>query len=65
VPCEERRKWARYWFLDPLDGTKEFLSRDGAFTVYIALIAGRPPVLGVVYAPARQTLYVSVVGAGA
>jgi 3'(2'), 5'-bisphosphate nucleotidase len=65
VPFEERQHWERYWLVDPLDGTKEFLSRNGEFTVNIALIIGHAPALGVVYAPVRHTLYTGVVGAGA
>jgi 3'(2'), 5'-bisphosphate nucleotidase len=65
VPFEERQGWTRYWLVDPLDGTKEFLSRSGEFTVNIALIVGHNPALGVVYAPVRDTLYVGVVGNGA
>jgi 3'(2'), 5'-bisphosphate nucleotidase len=53
----ERSGWSRYWLVDPLDGTKEFLSRNGEFTVNIALIDRHVPVLGVVYAPARDVLY--------
>lgn len=48
---------AIFWLVDPLDGTREFISRNGEFTVNIALIAGGKPVLGVVYAPARERLY--------
>ena len=47
-----RQHWQRYWLVDPLDGTKEFLKRNGEFTVNIALIEQGKPVLGVVYAPA-------------
>jgi 3'(2'), 5'-bisphosphate nucleotidase len=54
-----------FWLVDPLDGTKEFLSRNGEFTVNIALIEGDAPVLGVVYAPAIDALYVSGRGLGA
>jgi 3'(2'), 5'-bisphosphate nucleotidase len=57
IPFSERSQWARYWLVDPLDGTKEFLSRNGEFTVNIALIDAHVPVLGVVYAPARDVLY--------
>ena len=52
-----RRHWQRYWLVDPLDGTKEFLQRNGEFTVNIALIDGGKPVLGVVYAPALKVMY--------
>ena len=53
----ERRQWARYWLVDPLDGTREFVKRNGEFTVNIALIEGHAPVLGVVYAPAIDEMY--------
>ncbi|MBS0455799.1 MAG: 3'(2'),5'-bisphosphate nucleotidase CysQ [Proteobacteria bacterium] len=52
----ERRTWARYWLVDPLDGTREFVKKNGEFTVNIALIEGGQPVLGVVYAPALDYL---------
>ncbi len=54
---EVRRGWVRYWLVDPLDGTKEFLRRNGEFTVNIALIEEGFPVMGVVYAPATDLLY--------
>jgi 3'(2'), 5'-bisphosphate nucleotidase len=57
VAFSERSRWLRYWLVDPLDGTKEFLSRNGEFTVNIALVESHVPVLGVVYAPARDVLY--------
>ena len=65
VEFSERARWSRYWLVDPLDGTREFLSGNGEFTVNIALIEGHEPVLGVVYAPARQLLYYGIPGAGA
>ncbi|WNO59550.1 3'(2'),5'-bisphosphate nucleotidase CysQ [Rheinheimera sp. MMS21-TC3] len=52
-----RKNWQQYWLVDPLDGTKEFIKRNGEFTVNIALIAAGEPILGVVYAPALQKLY--------
>jgi 3'(2'), 5'-bisphosphate nucleotidase len=55
----------RFWLVDPLDGTREFISRNGEFTVNIALIEHGEPVLGVVYAPALDRLFAGVVGAGA
>jgi 3'(2'), 5'-bisphosphate nucleotidase len=55
----------RFWLVDPLDGTKEFLARNGEFTVNIALIEHGRPVLGVVLAPALHTLYAGAVGSGA
>ena len=57
-PFEERRRWQRYWLVDPLDGTKEFVSRNGEFTVNIALIEAGEPVLGVVGVPVRGHIYV-------
>jgi 3'(2'), 5'-bisphosphate nucleotidase len=65
IDFSERSHWSRYWLVDPLDGTREFLSHNGEFTVNIALIDGHEPVLGVVYAPARQLLYYGIPGAGA
>jgi len=56
---------ASYWLVDPLDGTKEFIKRNGEFTVNIALITGGKPVLGVVYAPALDVAYVAAEGRGA
>jgi 3'(2'), 5'-bisphosphate nucleotidase len=61
----ERRGWSRYWLVDPLDGTKEFLKRNGEFTVNIALVDSGRAVLGVVYAPALARLYYGAVGHGA
>ncbi len=57
APYEVRRHWRALWLVDPLDGTKEFLKRNGQFTVNIALIEGRRPALGFVYAPALGKLY--------
>jgi len=65
IDYSERARWSHYWLVDPLDGTREFLSGNGEFTVNIALIEGHEPVLGVVYAPARQLLYYGVPGFGA
>ncbi|WLD59506.1 3'(2'),5'-bisphosphate nucleotidase CysQ [Salinispirillum sp. LH 10-3-1] len=65
TPWLERQKWQRYWLVDPLDGTKEFVKRNGDFTVNIALIDHHFPVLGVVYAPARHELWYAEQGAGA
>jgi 3'(2'), 5'-bisphosphate nucleotidase len=65
VPFAVRRQWRRYWLIDPLDGTREFLSRNGEFTVNIALIEDHLPVLGVVHVPVSDTTYCGVPGAGA
>jgi len=59
---DERKSWNRYWLVDPLDGTKEFLKRNGEFTVNIALIEDGKPVMGVVYAPVLNTLYAAADG---
>ena len=61
----ERLEWGRFWLVDPLDGTKEFLKRNGEFTVNIALIEGGRPVLGVVHAPVLATTYWATLGGGA
>ena len=53
----ERMNWDSYWLVDPLDGTKEFIKKNGEFTVNVALIVKGEPVLGVVYAPAVETMY--------
>jgi 3'(2'), 5'-bisphosphate nucleotidase len=60
VSYEKRRSWSRFWRVDPLDGTKEFIKKNGEFTVNIALIENGRPVLGVVYAPVLQTVYYGV-----
>lgn len=62
---QDRRSWRRYWLVDPLDGTKEFIKRNGEFTVNIALIDDHRPALGVVFAPAIDMLYSGIVGDGA
>lgn len=62
---ETRAKWSRFWLVDPLDGTKEFIKRNGEFTVNIALIEQGVPVLGVVLAPAISTTYLGALGVGA
>jgi 3'(2'), 5'-bisphosphate nucleotidase len=65
IPFAERRSWTRLWLTDPLDGTREFVKRNGEFTVNIALIDDGRPVLGVVHAPALATTYYAADGAGA
>ena len=64
-PYDERCPWGRLWVVDPLDGTKEFLKRNGEFTVNIALVDEGRPVAGVVYVPATATLYFGAEGLGA
>jgi 3'(2'), 5'-bisphosphate nucleotidase len=60
-----RSQWARFWLVDPLDGTREFIKRNGEFTVNIALIENGEPVMGVVYAPVLDFCYYGARGAGA
>ncbi|MDO8704834.1 MAG: 3'(2'),5'-bisphosphate nucleotidase CysQ [Sulfuricaulis sp.] len=62
---EQRAGWKRFWLVDPLDGTKEFINRNGEFTVNIALIDGQRPVLGVVYVPVPALTYFACAGQGA
>lgn len=57
IPYSERSGYKSFWLVDPLDGTKEFIKRNGEFTVNIALIEGNVPVLGVIYVPAKGVLY--------
>lgn len=57
ITWQERSQWQTYWLIDPLDGTKEFIKRNGEFTVNIALIVEQRPAWGVVYAPAKSLLY--------
>ena len=65
IAFEQRRQWQRYWLVDPLDGTKEFVSRNGEFTVNVALIEDHVPVLGVVHVPVSGTTYTGQTGVGA
>ena len=57
IPYEDRKHWEYFWLVDPLDGTKEFVKKNGEFTVNIALIHKNTPVLGVIYAPALDVCY--------
>ncbi len=61
----ERKKWGRFWLVDPLDGTKEFIKKNGEFTVNIALVEDGTPVMGIIYAPVLNTLYFAMKGEGA
>jgi 3'(2'), 5'-bisphosphate nucleotidase len=65
VPYKDRKHWEYFWLVDPLDGTKEFVKKNGEFTVNIALIHKNAPVLGVVYAPALDFCYWAKQGEGA
>ncbi|NME70958.1 3'(2'),5'-bisphosphate nucleotidase CysQ [Flammeovirga aprica] len=62
---DERKDWETYWCVDPLDGTKEFINRNGEFTVNIALISNKKPVLGVIYVPVKDVIYIGIDGVGA
>lgn len=62
---EERKSWEYFWLVDPLDGTKEFIKRNGEFTVNIALIVNGFPIMGVVYVPVLRDLYFALKGDGA
>jgi len=64
IPYSTRKDWEQFWLVDPLDGTKEFIKKNGEFTVNIALIEGQYPVLGVIYAPALDTFYFGKEGVG-
>ncbi|MDB5281775.1 MAG: 3(2),5-bisphosphate nucleotidase, partial [Bacteroidota bacterium] len=64
LPYWERKNWTRCWLIDPLDGTKEFIKKNGEFTVNIALIEDGVPVIGVVHVPATGTTYVGIKGEG-
>jgi 3'(2'), 5'-bisphosphate nucleotidase len=65
APYDVRRAWRTFWLIDPLDGTKEFIQRNGEFTVNIALVEEGRPVLGVVHAPAMELTYFAAAGVGA
>ncbi len=65
IDYNERKTWETYWLVDPLDGTREFIKRNGEFTVNIALIHKHKPILGVVYVPVSDTLYYGIHQVGA
>jgi 3'(2'), 5'-bisphosphate nucleotidase len=65
ISYEDRKKWQKYWLVDPLDGTKEFIKRNGEFTVNIALIENGQPILSVVYVPVKDIAYTAAKGYGA
>jgi 3'(2'), 5'-bisphosphate nucleotidase len=64
IPFETRKNWKQFWLVDPLDGTKEFINQSTEYTVNIALIEDGIPVLGVVFAPALNTLYYGLIELG-
>ncbi|TKB47663.1 3'(2'),5'-bisphosphate nucleotidase CysQ [Ferrimonas sediminicola] len=65
IPLSERRRWRRYWLIDPLDGTQEFIAGSGDFAVNIALVENHKPIMGVVYAPISRVCYFAIQGRGA
>jgi 3'(2'), 5'-bisphosphate nucleotidase len=65
MPYAQRKNWACFWVVDPLDGTKEFIKRNGEFTVNIALVENNRPILGTIFVPDRNTLYFAAQGMGA
>lgn len=65
IPYETRKTWTRFWIVDPLDGTKDFIAQNGNFTVNIALIEKNYPIMGVIYIPVSATTYYAKRGSGA
>jgi len=65
IASDERLGWDRYWLIDPLDGTKEFVKRNGEFTINIALVENGRPVLGIVHVPVAGMSYIGLAGQGA
>lgn len=65
LPYEERKKWKRFWLVDPLDGTKEFVKKNGEFTVNIALVENGLPILGVIFTPVMGKMFWATKGEGA
>ena len=65
IPFTKRENWEYSWLVDPLDGTKEFVKRNGEFTVNIALIHNGTPIMGVIYVPVKEELYFALEGMGA
>ena len=59
IKYSDRKNWNKFWMIDPIDGTKEFINRNGEFTINIALIEENKPILGVVFAPVLGTLYIA------
>ena len=57
IPYTVRKDWRKFWLVDPLDGTKEFIKNNGEFTVNIALIEAQEPTLGIVYVPTQDKIY--------
>jgi 3'(2'), 5'-bisphosphate nucleotidase len=64
TPYTVRKRWTNFWLIDPLDGTKEFIRKNGEFTINIALVSDKTPVLGVIYVPVKEMFYYAVKGHG-
>jgi len=64
IPYKERKRWETYWLIDPLDGTKEFIKKNGEFTVNIAIIRDGKPAAGVIYVPDKNVLYFALKNQG-
>jgi 3'(2'), 5'-bisphosphate nucleotidase len=64
IPFDERKEWECFWLVDPLDGTKEFVKRNGEFTVNIALIQKHKPVLGIIFIPVKDVFYFAAINFG-
>ncbi len=64
VSWENRKNWNKYWLIDPLDGTKEFINRNGEFTVNISLIENNYPIFGIIYSPVKCALYYAIKNKG-
>lgn len=65
IPFETRKSWDQYWLVDPLDGTREFIKRNGEFTINIALIENHYPIFGLIYVPITQVCYYATKSGGA
>ncbi|MCE9679745.1 3'(2'),5'-bisphosphate nucleotidase CysQ [Shewanella sp. AS1] len=65
IPFSERSQWQRYWLVDPLDGTGEFIAGSGDFSVIIALVEHNRPIMGIVYVPMTEVIYYAIAGLGA
>jgi 3'(2'), 5'-bisphosphate nucleotidase len=64
TPFDKRKNWKYFWLIDPLDGTKEFIKKNGEFTINIALIEDQTPILGVIYVPVKDIFYYAQKGTG-
>ena len=64
IPYKDRKRWQTYWLIDPLDGTKEFIKKNGEFTVNIAIIRDKKPIGGVIYVPDKDILYFALKNQG-